>query len=212
MSAFETAMELYPYVFHPAVMVGAGALVLIHYEWARRDADKSALARRLGAFLGAGVCSLVPTGLYVLATGQGLYEVTKGNAWQVDALVAGGMFFTAGVMWFVWHRYDWGSLVPGYAEALAVATVPYIALSPFWNFSGHVTMALVPTLYLTLVDRKFWPTLLIPVVMVPNRVYLDAHSWAESVVALLVIAAVVVGAFWFQTGGEFRAEPDSAIS
>ncbi|WP_137285232.1 phosphoesterase [Halorussus salinisoli] len=212
MSVLDTAMELYPYVFHPAVMVGAGALVLIHHECARQDADRSALARRLGAFLVAGVLSLIPTLVYALVTGQGLFEVTKGNVWQVDALVAGGIFFTAGVAWFLWHRYDWGSLVPGYMEALVAATVPYIALSPFWNFSGHVTMALMPTLYLTLVDRKFWPTLAIPVVMIPNRVYLEAHDWSESVVAFLVVSAVVVGVFWWQTGGTLRSEPDSTVS
>jgi hypothetical protein len=212
MSALDTAMEVYPYVFHPAVMVGAGALVLIHYEWAKQGADRSALVRRFGAFLGAGVCSLVPTGAYVLATGQGLYQVTKGNAWQVDALVAVGVLFSAGATWLCWHHFDWGSVVPGYMEALAAATVPYIALSPFWNFSGHVTLAVMPTLYLTLVDRQFWPTLAIPVVMVPNRVYLEAHGWAESVVAFLVIAVVVVGVFWWQTGGEFGAEPDSVVS
>jgi hypothetical protein len=212
MSALDTAMELYPYVFHPAVMVGGGALALIYYEWARRDADRSALVRRLGAFLGAGVCSLVPTGAYVLATGQGLYQVTKGNAWQVDALVAGAVFFVAGVTWLCWHYFDWGSLLPGYMEALVAATVPYIALSPFWNFSGHVTMAVMPTLYLTLVDRRFWPTLLIPVVMVPNRVYLEAHDWSESIVAFLVVAAVVVGVFRLQTGRTLRSKADSAVS
>ncbi|UPV74636.1 phosphoesterase [Halorussus limi] len=212
MSALDTAMRLYPYVFHPGVMVGAGALVLIYGEWARRDADRSALVRRLAAFLGAGVLSLAPTLAYVLVTGQSLYRVTKGNAWEVDALVAGGIFVTAGVTWSLWHRYDWGSLVPGYAEALVVATIPYAALSPFWNFSGHVTMALVPTLYLTLVDRRFWPTLAIPVVMVPNRVYLNAHGWAQSVGAFLVVAALVVGVFWHQTGGKLRAEPDSTAS
>ncbi|UPW00650.1 phosphoesterase [Halorussus gelatinilyticus] len=212
MNAFDTAMELYPYVFHPGVMVGIGAVVLIHYEWAEQDADRAAFARRLGAFLAAGASSLVPTAAYVLVTGQGLYQVTKGNAWQVDALVASGVLFAAGVTWLVWHRFDWGSLVPGYMEALAAATVPYAALSPFWNFSGHVTMALVPTLYLTLVERRFWPTLAVPVVMVPNRVYLGAHDWAQSVAAFLVIAAVVAAAYWYQTGGEVRAESDSAVS
>ncbi|WP_208023519.1 hypothetical protein [Halorussus pelagicus] len=67
-------------------------------------------------------------------------------------------------------------------------------------------------LYLTLVERRFWPTLAVPVVMVPNRVYLGAHDWAQSVVAVLVVAAVVVGVFRYQTGGESRAEPGSAVS
>lgn len=212
MSALDTAMRLYPYVFHPAVMVGAGALVLIHYEWTRQGADRSAPRHRLVAFLGAGALSLVPTLAYAAATGQSLGAVTEGNVWQVDALVAGGVFFTAGASWYLWHRYDWGSLVPGYLEALVAATVPYIALSPFWNFSGHVTMALMPTLYLTLVDRRFWPTLAVPVVMIPNRVYLGAHDWAQCVGAFAVVAAIVAAVFRYQTGGELRAEQGSAAS
>ncbi|NEU56231.1 phosphoesterase [Halorussus sp. MSC15.2] len=212
MSALDTAMRFYPYVFHPGVMVGAGALVVIHHEWARKDADWSALWRRFGAFLAAGVLSLAPTLAYVLVTGQGLYEVTKGNVWQVDALVGVGVFVTAGATWFVWHRYDWGSLVPGYLEALVLVTIPYVALSPFWNLSGHVTMALMPTLYLTLVDRTFWPTLAIPVVMVPNRLYLNAHTPVQTVGAFLLTAVLVVGAFWMQTGGRLRTEPESAAS
>ena len=212
MGTLDTAMRYYPYVFHPAVVVGAGALVLIWLEWARQDADRSALWRRVGGFLGAGLLSLVPTLAYVLVTGQGLYQVTKGNAWEVDALVAGGVLFTAGATWLLWHHYDWGSLAPGYAQALALVTVPYAGLSPFWNVSGHVIMALLPTLYLTLVDRKFWPTLLIPVVMVPNRIYLDAHTWAQSVGAFLLTAVLVVGLYWLQTDGRLRAEPDSVAT
>lgn len=212
MSVVDTAMRYYPYVFHPAVLLGAGALVLIHYEWARQDADQSALWHRVGGFLGAGLLALVPTLAYVLVTRQGIYQVTKGNVWQVDALVAGGVMFTAGATWLLWKHYDWGSLVPGYAQALALVTVPYAALSPVWNVSGHVIMALLPTLYLTLLDRKFWPTLLIPVVMMPNRLYLDAHTLPQTVGGFVLAAVLVVGLYWVQTGGSLQSEPDSATS
>lgn len=212
MSALDTAMELYPYVFHPVTVLGVGMLVLVHREWASQDADRSALWRRIGAFLGAGILSVLPTAAYVLVTGQGLFEVTKGNVWQVDALVGGGIFVVAGVTWFVWRRYDWGDLVPGAMQALAFVTIPYLALSPFWNVSGHVVISLMPTLYLTLVDRRFWPTLAIPVVMVPNRIYLDAHTWAQAIGAFVLTAVLVVGLFWIQTGGRLRADPESTVS
>ena len=74
-------------------------------------------------------------------------------------------------------------------------TVPYAALSPFWDISGHVIFALTPTLYLALVDRKYAPLLAVPVVMVPNRVYLNAHSLAQSVVGFAVAAAIVFGLY-----------------
>lgn len=202
--ALDAAMRAYPYVFHPAVVVGAGALVLVHREWARQGADRSALYRRAGTFLGAGALSLLPTLAYVAITGQGLYEVTKGNAWQVDALVASGVLVAMGTTWLLWRRFGWGDLLPGYAEAIALVTVPYVLLSPAWNISGHVIMATAPTLYVTLVDRRIWPALAVPAVMVPNRVYLDAHTWAQSVVALLVTLVLVVGAFRLQAGRDSR--------
>jgi membrane-associated phospholipid phosphatase len=171
---------------------------MIWWEWTRQDADGSTLYRRLGAFAVAGLLALLPTAVYVVVTGTGLLAATQGNAWQVDALVAGGFLTTAAVLWVVWRWRDWGDAVPGMMVALAAATVPYIALSPFWNFSGHVTMSLMPTLYLTLVDRRFAPLLLVPVVMVPNRVYVGAHSLAQSAVAFVVIAAVVVAVYRFR--------------
>lgn len=63
------------------------------------------------------------------------------------------MLVAIGATWLLWRRYGWGELLPGYAEALALATVPYVLLSPTWNVSGHVVMATAPTLYVTLVER-----------------------------------------------------------
>ena len=60
MSLISEVMKVYPYVFHPAVVLGLGALLTIHWEWARSSPGRSELLRRVGAFLGAGVLSLVP--------------------------------------------------------------------------------------------------------------------------------------------------------
>lgn len=210
MSLLSTAMEFYPYVFHPAVTIGLGALLLVHYEWTRQGADRSTLWHRVGTFLGAGVLSLLPSLVYMLVTGEGPMETMSGNAWQVDSLVASGIAVAAGITWFAWRRYDWGTLVPVFMQTLVVVTVPYIALSPFWNFSGHVAMSLMPTLFLTLVDRKFWPLLLVPIVMVPNRIYVDAHTWPQVFGAFAVTATLVVGVYWYRNGGSLR--PASAES
>lgn len=187
----DAVMGAYPYVFHPTVVIGAGALVCIHREWARQAADRSALYRRVGAFLGAGVLAMVPTILYFLFTRRGVYRATKSTVWQMDAVVASGILIAAATTWFAWRRFEWGRLVPGYVAALALVTVPYVAISPFWNISGHVIWATVPTLYVTLVDRSFWPALAIPIVMLPNRVYLAMHTWAQSVGGLLLAAGLV---------------------
>jgi membrane-associated phospholipid phosphatase len=210
MGSLRTAMEVFPYVFHPITVLGVGIIVLIYLEWDAQDADRSMFWRRVGGFLGAGVLSLIPTGTYWLYVGSGLFELTKGNAWQVDALVASGLFVAAGLTWWLWRRYEWGPLVPEAMEILAAVTVPYAALSPVWNVSGHVLIALVPALYLTLVDRRFWPLLSVPVLMVPNRVYLSAHTWAQSVGGFLIAGAVVLSVHRLRARRDTVAASDPA--
>jgi hypothetical protein len=159
----------------------------------RRGRPRTPPARLDGlALLLVGTLSLLPTFAYMRLTGQGPVETMQGNAWQVDFLVGGGMALVAAVLWLLWRRGDWGTVVPGAMEALVAVTVPYVALSPFWNVSGHVIFSVMSTLYLVLVDRRFWPLLLVPAVMVPNRVYLDAHTWAQAIGALLMTSGLVV--------------------
>lgn len=199
MSLFGTAMTYYPYVFHPITVLGASIALLIHHEWALQRADRDELRRRLEVFLGSGVLALIPTGTYFVVTGGAVYQSTQGNSWQMDALVASGLFVVAGALIVAWHRYEWGDQVPTMMVTLAAVTVPYVALSPLWNVSGHVIIALMPTLHLTLVARKYWPLLLVPLVMVPNRIYLDAHTWAQTIGAVVIAAAITLGLYWHQT-------------
>lgn len=67
----------------------------------------------------------------------------------------------------------------------------------------------MPALYLTLIDRRFWPLLAVPIVMVPNRVFLNAHTWAQSIDGFLIAAAIIFGLYWLQTGGSLRPKPES---
>lgn len=210
MGLLSLAMEYYPYVVHPITVLGVGILVLIHYEWDLQAADTPELQRRIGGFLGAGITALLPTAAYFLLTGADPIQATKGNSWQMDALVASGILLAAAITWYLWQRFEWGPLVPNAMQTLAAVTIPYILISPIWNISGHVIVALMPTLYLTLVDRKFWPLLVIPVVMVPNRVFLDAHTWAQSIGGFLLTAIIVAGFYRLQTAGARR--PDSRAS
>ena len=195
MSALSVLMEYYPYLFHPGVMVGGGLMVLMYLEWKRDGTGRGMLWKRYVTLAAVGTLSLLPTLAYMLATGQGPVETMQGNAWQVDFLVAGGMALVAAVLWYLWRRFEWGTVVPGALEAMVAVTVPYAALSPVWNVSGHVIFATMPTLYLVLVDRRFWPLLLVPAVMVPNRIYLDAHTWAQAIGGLLVASSLVVLVF-----------------
>lgn len=208
MNPLSQAMTYYPYVFHPITVLGVGILLLIHHEWARQGVDRSALWRRIGSFFGAGLLALVPTVAYFAVTGADPIQSTMGNSWLMDALVAGGLFIVGVATWYVWRRFGWGQLVPGVMVVLVAVTVPYIALSTFWNVSGHVIISLVPALYLTLVDRKYWPLLAVPVVMVPNRIFLDAHTWAQSIGGFLIAAAITLGLYWGQTRGSLQPNPE----
>lgn len=210
MNLLSEAMTWYPYVVHPITVLGVGMLLLIHHEWALQDAGRPVLYRRVAGFVGAGVLGVLPTAAFFAFTGEGVFQATRGNRWEMDALVAGGILIAAGVTWWLWHRYEWGSAVPGATVALAAVTVPYALLSPFWNVSGHVIVSLMPTLYLTLVARKFWPLLVLPAIMVPNRVYLEAHTWAQTIAGLVLTLVVVAGVYYLYSGGSFRPVGRSA--
>lgn len=200
MSLVSQLMSIYPYLFTPSVVIGLGFLLLIREEWSRRRADRSTLWTRVGTFLVAGACSLLPTAAFALATGQGPARIMQGNGWQVDSLIASGIAITAVVLWVAWRRHEWGTIVPRGVQTLVLVTIPYIALSPVWNVSGHVIFSVMPTLYLTLVARKYWPLLVIPVVMVPNRVYVDAHTLPQAIGGFLLAVTLVVGFYWYRTG------------
>jgi membrane-associated phospholipid phosphatase len=208
MELFSLVMRYYPYVVHPITVLGVGILLVIRHEWSRQDAARAALWHRFGAFLGAGLLALLPTVTYFIVTERAVIRATKEGGWAMDGLVAVGVLIAAGVTWFLWRRFEWGGLVPGGMQALAAVTLPYLALSPFWDVSGHVIYALMPTLYLTLLDRRYWPTLLVPAVMVPNRLYLGAHTVPQALGGLVIAAGVVLGLFWWRTGGSFS--PDRA--
>jgi len=192
-------MTYYPFVFHPSTTVGAGFFLFIYLEWARQDADGSTLARRVGTFLVVGVLAFVPTVAYFLLQPGGLSGALEGSSWRLDMLVATGTLIASAALWVLWRRLDWGSIVPGAAVALAAVTLPYAALSPFWDISGHVILAVMPTFYLTLVDRAYWPALLIPILMIPNRVYLNAHTLAQTIAGFVVAAAITIGVYYLQT-------------
>lgn len=196
MSSVSVAMAYFPYVFHPVTLVACGLTLLVYTEWRGQGSERAQLRTRLGVFALAGLLSAGPTVGYRLLTGHGPIEtVQQGNAWPIDAIVGGGVAIVGGTMWLVWTRYGWGQLVARAAAALAVVTVPYVGLSPFWNVSGHVILSVVSTLPLVIVERRFWPLLAIPAVMVVNRPYVGAHTWAQSVGGLLLATVVVAGAF-----------------
>lgn len=186
-------MRVYRYVFHPLVFLFATWLLLVYDEWDRQSDDRRNLAVRLATLLAIALVALVPTGVYLWVTDQSAKAATAGNDWPVDLATACGLLIAAGLSWSVWTVKEWGTATKGAALTIAVAVVPFAPLSVVWNVSGHVAFSTVPALYLASLDRKFWPLLVVPVLMVPNRPLLGAHTWAQSFGGLLLgIAAVLL--------------------
>ena len=196
MGLLERAMDVYRYLFHPLVVIAVTVLVVAACEWRRDGGSWRALAARFGAVGVATALALVPVGGLVLLAGR--RAVGDANVWYVDLSTAAGLCLASAVAWAIWSRRDWGRAVPGALAALVVTAVPFAALSLAWNVSGHVAFTAVPTLYLALLDRRFWPTLSIPVVMVANRPIVGAHTWPQSVggLALGVLGVLVATTYY----------------
>lgn len=86
MGLLTRTMEYYPYVAHP---------ITVYYEWNHQTVDRRDLWNRIGGFLGTGIIALLPTVAYILVTGVDPIQATKGNHWQMDALVVVGIFLGA---------------------------------------------------------------------------------------------------------------------
>lgn len=80
-----------------------------------------------------------------------------------------------------------------YCQLLVLTSVIHGVVVPFWDVSSHGLYAVVPSLYLAIVDRRFVVLLVLPLGMVWSRVATDAHSPTESV-AGLTLALLILGA------------------
>ncbi|MDY6778441.1 MAG: hypothetical protein SVU32_07260 [Candidatus Nanohaloarchaea archaeon] len=95
------------------------------------------------------------------------------------------------LIWLLWTWQDWDRPVTRYASYLGLLSAPYLLISPFWNISGHVTFTAGPSLFLTWYDRRMAPLLIIPLIMVVNRPFLNAHTWLQSIGGLLLASGVL---------------------
>ncbi|WP_254546214.1 phosphoesterase [Halomarina pelagica] len=184
-------MRLYERVFHPLPYVAAVGLVAIVVEWRREDDGWRGLGYRFGAYATALAAAVTPAAAYLLVTPTGISTALVDPSWRLDLATALGVAAGAGLLWALWTANGWGRIVPDAAALLLLALLPYAAIAPFWDLSGHVTFTTVPTLFLLLVDRRFGPLLVVPAVMVVNRPLLGAHTWLQSVAGVAFAVAVI---------------------
>lgn len=199
----ERAATLYSELFAPEYFLLLCTVALIAYEWRRIGAGGlPALAARLGVLLVGWILAFA-----IYEAGPRVFETPP--AWASDATGSLGLGAGFLLIWLVWRVRDWGPTVPEFALLLVAVTVPHLAITPFWDVSSHVLYAGVPAGYLTFLDRRFAPTVIVPVGMVPGRPLAGAHTWAQSVGGL-VLAVVVLAGFLYlrvRTGDKATAEP-----
>jgi hypothetical protein len=206
----ERFMHTFEAVFHPLWFATASVLVLVVYEWYPNGGDAVQLGKRLGTVLAVIALGRLPALGYVLLSPIGFQRALDEPPWQVDVISVVGVALTAGALWLLWRRFDWGRVVPGGAAVLLATLVPYVAVAPFWNVSGHVTFTTSLAVYLVAVDRRFAPAFLVPLVSVANRPFVDAHTWLQSVAGFVLGLAVAGGlvVFFLDTGMGRRVAAD----
>lgn len=126
--------------------------------------------------------------------------------WGEDLVGGLGLAFGFSVIWAAWRRRRWGPLVPEFATLLISLTVLHSVIVPFWDISGHVIYTTAPSGYLSFVDRRFAPLLVVAVGMVASRPLAGAHTWLQSIAGFAVAGAFVLGLVWKHARSETAAE------
>lgn len=114
-------------------------------------------------------------------------------AWGAD--VVGGLGLALGFLLVrtVWKLRRWGPLVPEFAALLIALSVLHSIVTPVWDVSSHVIYTTAPAGYLSFVDRRFAPLLVVAAGMVVSRPLTGAHTWLQSVGGFVLASTFVLG-------------------
>ncbi|WP_277555846.1 hypothetical protein [Halobaculum limi] len=179
----------YSAVFAPELFVLVCGLLIVVYEWRLST-------RRLLVGLGKRIGALGIGWALAFVVYQGLPQLFASTpSWILDATGSLGLGIGLLAIWGFWRTASWGTYVPEFAGVLVAVTIPHLLITPFWDISSHVLYAVVPAGYLGLVDRRFFPLVVIALGMVAARPLAGAHTWLESVGGL-VLGVLFVGMFF----------------
>lgn len=182
--------QLYSDVFAPEYFLLLATLLVLGYE--RRDGSRSR-PKRLAAQLG--VLALAWGLAYAVYDSATLVFETV-PAWGDDIMGSLGLAVGFLVLAGAWTVRDWGRRIPAFALFLIAVTIAHAAIVPFWNVSSHVTYTAAPAGYLGTLHRRLLPLLIVPLGMVFSRVFVDAHTWAQSIGGLVLAGAFLAGVVW----------------
>jgi hypothetical protein len=194
MSLIREAMRVYQHLFHPGVVIPGNPVVLVYSEWSSDCSSPDGLGRRVGALLGVALVSAAPVALYLLVRRPSVTRLTAETDWRINVVTAVSLVAGGTLLWYLWSGHPWRSAVGTAGAAIAGTAAGYALVASVWNVSGHVTFTLVPTLFLALTDRRFWPLLSIPLPMVLNKPVLGERTWLQSLAGLALGTAGVLAA------------------
>lgn len=186
-------MGVYRHLLHPVTVLVLVASILSWRDWRREESPPASLAGRLATILAVAVLGLVVLGLVVNTTRVTLVELFFARGWYADPVLSALLVLASGLLLALWRANGWGRPVREAARASIITAVPFAVISLYFNVSGHVTFTVVPVAYLIALDRRYWPLLLVPALMVVNRPFVGMHTWPESVAGVaLGLAGVAV--------------------
>ncbi|AKG91982.1 hypothetical protein GAH_00679 [Geoglobus ahangari] len=177
-------MEIYDDVFSPVYFLMMCAVIVIHYDVKKTGRLREALALTFGAYLVA---------YSIYSTWHLLQPAPQ---WVEDALAVIGLFFAIVIAVIAQMKGIYNGVVVRGAVMLTILSIPYVAISPYWNISGHVAYTTAPALFLVWLDRKWWPVMVVPLVMLVNRPVVDAHTVAESVGGFVLAVVAFLTSIW----------------
>ena len=178
---FHQFMEIYDDVFSPVYFLMLCALIVVYYDSKKTGRLPQALAVTFGAYLIA------------YATYSVWYFIQPAPQWIEDSLAVSGLFLTIMVAMVALIKGIYDGVVLDGIYMLIALSIPYVIISPFWNISGHVAYTTAPVLYLIRLDKRWWPLMVIPLIMVVNRPIVNAHTIAESIGGFVLALTVFSG-------------------
>ncbi len=179
---FQKLMEIYDDAFSPLYYMLLCALVVVYYDSKKTGKTKKAILVTILAYL----IGISTYSLWFLVRSSFTPQ------WVEDILAVSGLSLALFIGYNAIRRKIYNGLVMLGILVLVTLTIPYAIISVFWNISGHVVYTTAPTLFLARINRKFFPLIAIPLLMVVNRPIVGAHSWSESVAGFILAAAITL--------------------
>jgi len=100
--------------------------------------------------------------------------------WVEDLFAVAGLATASVLTLVMWSHFGFGDVIPRVTISGLAVAMTFMAISPFWNVSGHVAFTTLMTGLLVLSNPAWIVLTPLPLIMIFNRVFLKKHTLAES--------------------------------